>query len=168
MTGKQFEQEFQLACAEQSVLAIRLRDAGYQGNKFSERRFTIKNICDFIVFDNYLLLAMELKHRKQSLAFKDITQYKDLRKVNEFIESNNMHRATAGLLVCFGSLERVWWIHIAAIDELRDMTGKKSFNHKDCMLLSEEHPSLVFAVDTVLPPRKKKPRIDMHFTKSII
>lgn len=168
MTGKQFEQEFQLACREQAVLAIRLRDAGYQGINATERRFTIKNICDFIVFDDSTLFAMELKHRKQSLAFKDITQRKDLIKVNDFIEDNSMQNATSGLLVCFGSLDKVWWIHISAIDEMISMTGKKSFNHKDCERLSEEHPLLVVAVDTVIPPRKKKPRIDTSFMKSAI
>jgi len=163
MTGKAFEQRFKQACDEQGVLIIRLRDAGYQGEQTSQRRFTIKNVADCIVFDGTKFVVCELKHRKSSLAFKDISQYKDIKKINDFIESNGMHNATAGLLVCFGSMDKIYWVHIAMIDELKHMTSKKSFNFKDCQKLELDHPLMCMKVDAIIPPRKRTQRIDTSF-----
>lgn len=168
MTGKDFESKIKQACDEQGVLSIRLRDAGYQGEMTTQRRFTIKNVCDYILFDGNKFVAMEAKHRKQSLAFKDITQQNDMRKLEDFIEDKGICTATCGLLVCFGAIERTFWIHISAIEELKAATGKKSFNFKDCLAMEQEHPALVVLVNTILPNRKKVKRLDMSFLYGVI
>lgn len=168
MTGKEFEQKIQQASKEQGILAIRLRDAGYQGEATTQRRFTIKNVCDFILFDGLQFVALEAKHRKKALAFKDITQYKDMRKLEDFIEDNGMLSATCGLLVCFGSLDAVYWIHLSAIEEPKQDTGKKSFNQKDCEKMMDDLQGLIVKVDTVTPPRKRTPRLDMTFMQRVI
>jgi penicillin-binding protein-related factor A (putative recombinase) len=168
MTGKDFENKIKQACDEQGILSVRLRDAGYQGEMTSQRRFTIKNICDYILFNDRMFVAMEAKHRKQSLAFKDITQAKDMTKLNNFIENNGILSATCGLLVCFGDIEKTYWVHISAIEELKAVTGKKSFNAKDCHSMALEHPMLVMKVHTITPPRKKIARLDMSFLGAVI
>lgn len=170
MTGKEFEKLFQDSCKLQNVLFIRFRDAGFQGitNSQNTQRFTIKNIADCVVFNGDLMATVELKHRKQSLAFKDITQFKDLNKLHNSIIDMEVKNATCGLLVCFGDMDKMWWISIPAIEELATHTGKKSFNHKDCLALVDDLPLLLVKVNHVKLPRKRNLRIDTNFLKEII
>ena len=171
MTGKEFEKIFQDSCKVQNVLFIRMRDAGFQGitNSENSQRFTIKNIADCIVFNGDLMATVELKHRKQALAFKDITQFKDLEKLHNSIIDMELQNATCGLLVCFdGDFDKIWWISIPALEELAIHTGKKSFNHNDCLSLCDDLPLLLVKVDSIKLPRKRNLRIDVNFLKNII
>lgn len=169
MTGKEFENKFKQSCQEQKVLAIRLKDAGYQGEKITHRRFTIKNIADFIIFDNNKMLICELKHRKSSLAFEDITQEKAL-KTEEFnIQKYDLCNAMCGIIVCFGDLSKTFWIHINLLDELRVITNKKSFNFKDCMSILESNSyfGLIYKIKSFVPDRKRVERLDISFTNEV-
>lgn len=171
MTGKEFEKIFQDSCKLQNVLFIRLRDAGYTGfnNQESAQRFTIKNIADCIVFNGDLMATIELKHRKQSLAFNQISQFKALNKLHNSILDMEVKNATCGLLVCFdGDFDKIWWISMPALEEIRINTGKKSFNHKDCLELVDDLPLLLERVNSIKLPRKRNLRIDTNFLTKII
>lgn len=168
LTGKNFEAKFKQAANEQNILFVRFRDAGYQGETTTERRFTIKNIADCFLFNDNLLAICELKKRNSSLAFKDITQYKDLKKVQDFIKTNNYKNAISGLVVCLGNnLDHVFFLPTNEIENLQNFTGKKSFNIKDCKLFKESYPGSIFIIGTLIPPRKRTERLDMDFLNHI-
>ena len=69
--GKKFEALFVKSCAEQGIDTTRLKDAGWQGEK-TIRRFTVKNICDFVLFNGQSLYFLELKYRSKSLRFDEM------------------------------------------------------------------------------------------------
>lgn len=171
MTGKEFEKLFKDSCEQQGCLFIRFRDAGYTGvnNSETSQRFTIKNIADCFVFNDNMLAVVELKHRKQSLAFKDITQFNALDKLHNQILDYGLENATCGVLVCFnGDMDKIYWISIPALTELQEYTGKKSFNYKDCEALLDELPMLLVKVESIKLPRKRNLRINTDFLSKII
>ncbi|CAM0103410.1 hypothetical protein PODOV084v1_p0034 [Vibrio phage 340E47.2] len=162
MNGKGFEKLIKESCVLQGVDITRLFDAGsYVGGEQTGtgRRFTTKNICDFILFDEGKIVFVEAKHRKQSITFESITQRKGLQKKYEASSQGKL--LDCGLLVWFGNVEQCWWVHVGALDELQFITGKKSFNAKDCMKLSEEHPALCMLVDQYVPTGKRAMKLDM-------
>ena len=163
MNGKQFEQLIKMSCEEQGVDITRLHDAGsYVGGQQTGkgRRFTTKNICDFIIFNEGKIAFVEAKHRKTSLAFDDITQKKGL--LNKYHGSQQGGILDCGVMVYFSNVEECWWVHVAILDELQAITGKKSFNAKDCQKAFLEHPAFIMKVEQRIPDRKRSHRLDME------
>ena len=147
-SGKKLEARIKLACSEQGIDCTRLKDAGWQGEQ-TERRFTSKNICDFILFRSPFLFFVEAKSRKSSLRFDGITQAKELRKKHN--PEGNIH---AGVLCELNN--RIFWISIVGIDNAERMLGKKSFNANDAAIYGRE-------IHTIVPPKKREARIDLGF-----
>lgn len=145
--GKAFEKQIQDACAEQCVDFTRLRDAGWRGEE-TERRFTVKNICDAVLYYRGAILFAEMKRRQSALRFDDITQYDDLRK--KWKPSEGVYSGV------FCELKGViYFLTFADLEKLKAESGKQSFNGKD----AGEYGRVI---EMVLPPRKRKarPRID--------
>lgn len=157
MDGKKFEKLIKQSCEEQGVDVTRLHDAGsYVGGKQTGegRRFTTKNLCDFIIFNHGVIAYIEAKRRDSSLTFKDITQRSALMKKHDSNKQGDMLRA--GLFVYFAKPGECWWVPAASIDDLEKDTGKKSFNAKDCVA----NPSCV-KVEMFVPRGKRASRLDM-------
>ena len=128
-SGKRFEQLFQDSCKVQGISCTRLRDAGYRGED-TERRFTIHNICDFIVFPGGLrLYFLELKSRKKAIAFKDLeAQAKALTK--KYQEAPDLN--VCGFLFEFTDpTPEYFWCNIVGYEPFRQAITKKSFNRHD-------------------------------------
>ena len=141
--GKAFESDFKNACIEQGIDYTRLKDAGWQGES-TVRRFTPRNICDCILFHHSIIVFAELKHRNNSLPFKDITQIEDLRK-----KWNPESGVFSGVVCCLK--REVFFISTVNIDVMQSALGKKSFNADDANTYG-------LRVVPIVPKGKKKVR----------
>jgi penicillin-binding protein-related factor A (putative recombinase) len=146
MDGKALEKLLQESCKIQDIDCTRLRDAGWQGEQ-TQRRFTVKNICDFIVFGDGTLVYVECKSSKDRLALSRLTQQKDLL---------SKAASTAQNIFC-GYL--VWidfdfvFIRAGAVDQFAS-TGKKSINKADAMRIGT-------VIQLFTHKRARKPRLDI-------
>ena len=144
--GKEFEKLVKLSCEEQDIDFTRLRDAGWTGEQ-TQRRFTIKNICDAILFYKGIIVFVEMKTRKKSLRFDDITQLDDLGK--KWKPENGVF---SGVLCSLGNeLSFVTYNNLLA---LKLNMIKKSLNHSD----TDEYG---IQIDRYVPPGKRIARLDI-------
>ena len=146
-SGKKFEELFKLSCEEQDVDCTRLKDAGWQGEQ-TQRRFTPKNICDFICHNGKKLLFVELKSRKSSLRFDELTQLKDVTPKHR-PEKNRF----AGFLC---ELKGRWFfLDVEEIASMQKLIDKKSFNANDAEEYGQE-------INGVTPKGCRKARININ------
>lgn len=145
MDGKTFEKLLQESCELQFVDCTRLRDAGWQGEQ-TQRRFTIKNICDFILFADGCIVFVECKHAKERLELSRLTQQADLIKKL----SKSIPNLFAGYLLHIAG--ETYFISAAAIDKFGE---KKSINKADAKKLG-------FSVRPYIPHGKRKERLDIE------
>jgi penicillin-binding protein-related factor A (putative recombinase) len=143
--GKTFEKLLQESCELQLVDCARLRDAGWQGEQ-TQRRFTIKNICDFILFADGCIVYVECKHAKERLELSRLTQQADLIKKL----SQSIPNLFAGYLLHIAG--ETYFISAAAIDKFVE---KKSINKADAKKLG-------FPVRHYIPHGKRKERLDIE------
>ncbi len=145
MDGKALEKLLQESCELQFVDCTRLRDAGWQGEQ-TQRRFTIKNICDFILFSDDCIVYTECKHAKDRLELSRLTQQDDLmKKINQ--STPNLY---AGYLCHIGS--ETFFISAVTI---RNYADKKSINRADAERIG-------FKVRHYVPHGKRKWRLDIE------
>lgn len=146
MDGKDLEKLLQESCKIQGADCTRLRDAGWQGEQ-TQRRFTVKNICDFIIFADGAIIYLECKHTKTSLPLSRLTQQEDLIKKLEQCIPNLF----AGYLTCYSG--EFYYISAGAVDKHAG-TGKKSISHKDAMMIGISFPLFT-------PAKARKQRLDV-------
>lgn len=146
MDGKALEKLLQESCKLQDIDCTRLRDAGWQGEQ-TQRRFTVKNICDFIVFGDATLLYVECKTAKERLALLRLTQQKDLLSK----AAGTAQNIFCGYLVWIAG--EMVFIRAGAVDQFTS-TGKKSINKTDALIIGVK-------VSEFTPPRARKPRLDI-------
>ncbi len=146
MDGKALEKLLQESCKIQDIDCTRLRDAGWQGEQ-TQRRFTVKNICDFIVFGDGALVYIECKSSKDRLALSRLTQQKDLLSK----AANTNQNIFCGYLVWIDG--EVVFIRAGAVDKFSE-SGKKSINKNDALMIGKK-------VFEFTPPRARKPRLDI-------
>lgn len=145
MDGKGLEKLLQESCELQFVDCTRLRDAGWQGEQ-TQRRFTVKNICDFILFGDGCIVFTECKHAKDRLELSRLTQQKDLMaKINKSVPN-----LFAGYLVHISG--DTFFICAKAIEKY---TEKKSINKSDAARIG-------IAVRHYIPHGKRKFRLDIE------
>lgn len=147
MDGKELEKLLQESCKLQGVDCTRLRDAGWQGEQ-TQRRFTIKNICDFILFDQGSIVYLECKHAKDRLALSRLTQQHDLMAK---LKPNKPGLFAGYLLHIDGES---FFISAAAVFMFAE-SGKKSINKTDAARIGER-------IATFTPPRARKARLDIE------
>jgi len=147
MDGKGLEKLLQESCKIQNVDCTRLRDAGWQGEQ-TQRRFTIKNICDFILFDQGAIVYLECKHAKERLAISRLTQQDDLLAKLALLKPCLF----AGYLlhIC----DETIFISAAAVDKFLN-SGKKSINYKDALSIGRR-------VEPFTPERCRKQRLNIQ------
>lgn len=146
MEGKELEKLLQESCKIQDIDCTRLRDAGWQGEQ-TQRRFTIKNICDFIVFGDSTLLYIECKAAKDRLALSRLTQQKDLLSK----ASSTGQNIFCGYLVWIAG--DFVFIRAGAVDRFTS-SGKKSINKAEAL-------GIGLIIKQFTPPRARKSRLDI-------
>lgn len=147
MDGKGLEKLLQESCKLQGIDCTRLRDSGWQGET-TQRRFTIKNICDFILFDQGAIVYLECKHSKDRLALSRLTQQDDL--VAKVVQGKP--NLFAGYL-CHIDGEN-FYISAEAVG-IFTIAGKKSINKTEAARIGER-------VGTFTPKGARKPRLDIE------
>ena len=74
--GKKFEEDFKKSMDKNNIWNYRLRDSSGSWINNKRSRFTPKNICDYIAYNNGGLYLLELKsHKGSSLPFAAISDY---------------------------------------------------------------------------------------------
>lgn len=147
MDGKGLEKLLQESCKLQNVDCTRLRDAGWQGEA-TQRRFTIKNICDFILFDQGAIVYIECKHSKDRLTLSRLAQQDSL--LSKLAQSKPC--LFAGYLVHI--VGETFYISAAAVDKFSG-SGKKSINYADAVRIGQR-------IAPFIPKGARKPRLDIE------
>lgn len=161
--GKKFEELIKKSAKHQGLDITRLKDAGFVGDRSESRRFTSKNICDFILYAWGNLAYIEAKSRQSSLTFKDITQRNDLLKKQHSLQASHKTRCgVAGILVEFQKTEEVYFVDSLGISLLESFTQKKSFNAKDCVQVSKEYPTSIYKISKYVPEGKRSNILDLE------
>ena len=156
-TGKYLQDLIKESAAELNLGCERFKDAGFVGDKSEQRRFTSKNVADFIVYGPETGLAfIEAKNRDSSLTFADITQEKDLLKKHEQHQERSIIQASCGVLVLFRNKNKAFWVPIQNLSILREKTNKKSFNATDIVA-----HQCGWEIPFFTPKGKRKPRLDL-------
>ena len=65
--GKKFEEDFKKSMDKYNIWNYRLRDSSGSWSNNKGSRFTPKNICDYIAYNNGKLYLLELKSHKRLL-----------------------------------------------------------------------------------------------------
>lgn len=153
-TGKDLEALIKESCELQDIDCTRLKDAGWQGED-TKRRFTSKNLCDFIIFDGIRLVYAEVKSSKDRLDLKRLTQHADLiKKQSQW--RKNVH---CGYIV---QIKDVYaWIPVFDVEEFIKRGEKKSINCDDALRIGYE-------IMTFTPNRARKPRLDISFMMGVV
>ena len=74
--GKKFEEDFKKSMDKYNIWNYRLKDSSGSWSNSNGSRFTPKNICDYIAYNNGGLYLLELKsHKGSSLPFAAISDY---------------------------------------------------------------------------------------------
>ena len=74
--GKKFEEDFKKSMDIYNIWNYRLRDSSGSWSNSNGSRFTPKNICDYIAYNNGGLYLLELKsHKGTSLPYTAISDY---------------------------------------------------------------------------------------------
>lgn len=155
--GKAFETLIKVSCEHHGIYCLRLKDAGsFVGgvNTGSGRKFTTKNPCDFVMYDNQELWLIEAKTRQTAIPFADLTQQAALLRERTKLKQL---ACKVGYMFRFGNdPDRVWYVPAVAIPMIEASVNKKSFNYKDL----EDHE--IFEVYPLeIPKGKRNPRIKL-------
>ena len=160
MNGHEFEKWFSDSCAKSKVLAYKLPNTGWQG-KTEGRRFTPKNICDFVVHNGEKTIYTELKRRNKSVRFDELSQYDRLMKrylmaVDFRLEDVVLY----GFLIHFAN-GGTYWVHVEGMRLLKNHLGKKSFNENDIQKMTLRSTHFVRCLEYI-PPRCRKPYLSIN------
>ena len=108
-SGKKFEKQFRLSVPDYCLLQ-RLNDPPQSFTQSKSTKFSIKNPCDFFMFDSisHILYCLELKTTKyRSMSFEDIKsdekQNKMIHKhqILSLLDFSNFENVTAGFILNF-------------------------------------------------------------------
>lgn len=144
--GKDFEERFKSSVPEYCMLQ-RLNDPPQSFTKRTDTRFSIKNPCDYLMFDekSRTLFCLELKTTKyKSISFEDI---KNKEEQNRMIHKHQIEGLTkfseyngiiAGFIYNFrdekNDMERTYFQNIKDFNRMVITLGKHSFNEIDILL----------------------------------
>ena len=147
-TGKKLEELIKDSAKQLGIDYTRLKDAGWQGEQ-TQRRFTVKNICDCILFNVPKLYFIEAKSGKTSITFARLTQQKDL------IKKHNPSKFINAGYIC--QIKGIWfYLSASEIERMQDEIGKKSFNDCDAARYGKGLPGFT-------PTGKRKQRIALTY-----
>jgi recombination protein U len=127
--GKAFEQDI-IKSIPENTYKLRLKDGGGWSNA-TNTRFTIKNPCDFVLYnmDTKQLFTLELKHtNSKSLPFNNIKEH----QIDGLTESSK-YNVVSGLVI--KTCDGCWFLDIKDFNDFYMTTGRKSIPYE---LLNEK------------------------------
>lgn len=120
--GKKFEEDFKNSVPA-DVYIYKLKDAGGWSNA-TNTRFTINNICDYIMYSMPTLYLLELKSFKgKSLPYSNIKN----NQIEGLIDAAQTKGIKAGIVANFRELEKTYYIDIKELQEFYKESDRKSY-----------------------------------------
>lgn len=139
--GKKFENDFKNSVDTDKIFLHRFKD-GTTGTVNGQMiRFKNKNLCDFLLFKNGLLVLAELKSfLGKSMPFANIKNTVDEQQTflyNLRLEAKK-NNVKAYLILNFRNLSETYAIDIHNFDEFYKMTNKKSISIDEARQLGKQ------------------------------
>lgn len=144
--GKRFEEDIKSSVPDYCLL-IRLPDPPHSFTKRSDTKFSVKNPCDYLLFDgsSRTLMPIELKTTKyKSISFEDINgDDQESRMVHKhqilgLLEMSKYNGVAAGFLFNFrdekNDMERTYFQDINSFMSMINNIDKHSFNELDLLM----------------------------------
>lgn len=144
--GKKFERQFKLSVPDYCLLQ-RLNDPPQSFTKSDSTRFSIKNPCDFIMFDSCssILYYFELKTTKyKSMTFEDVNDPEPKKKmihkhqILSLTDVSKFNNVVAGFILNFrdeeNHIERTYFLNIVSFNKMCQKINKLSFNEIDIIM----------------------------------
>lgn len=145
-SGKKFERQFKESIPEY-CLVQRLNDPPQSFTKSKDTKFSIKNPCDFFLFDSvsHILYCLELKTTKyKSMAFEDVNSNEEQNKmihkhqILALKDFSKFENVKAGFLFNFrdeeNKIERTYFQNIIDFCFMCEEINKTSFNEMDLIV----------------------------------
>lgn len=145
-SGKIFEQQFRKSVPDYCLL-IRLPDPPQSFTQRSDTKFSIKNPCDFIMFNtkSKTLFAIELKTTKyKSMSFDKLDDTSSGSKmihkhqIEGLLKFSKYENVVAGFIFNFrdekNNMERTYFQNINMFMKMYNEIDKSSFNEMDLIL----------------------------------
>ena len=126
--GKIFENDF-ISSVPPTAWHYRLRDTAgtWQGGEGA--RFSISNICDFILFNQGNLFLLELKsHKGKSLPFSCIKE----KHLEDLVKANEHQGIHSYMVINFRDTEETYAVYAHRILKFMQESGKKSIPISYC------------------------------------
>ena len=122
--GKKFEQDFVKSVPEY-IFRYRFKDgtAGFKGQKNENVRFQAKNVCDFMLYHEKLILLELKSHKGKSIPFSCIRE----NQLEELSKANNFEGIVPGIVFNFRDLELTYFVSIRHIHYYFHHAERKSF-----------------------------------------
>ena len=139
--GKKFENDFKNSVNTDEIFLHRFKD-GTTGTVNGQMvRFKNKNLCDFLLFKNGLLVLAELKSfLGKSMPFANIKNTVDEQQTflyNLRLEAKK-NNVKAYMILNFRDLSETYAIYIHNCDEFYKMTNKKSISIDEARQLGKQ------------------------------
>ena len=139
--GKKFENDFKNSVNTDEIFLHRFKD-GTTGTVNGQMiRFKNKNLCDFLLFKNGLLVLAELKSfLGKSMPFTNIKNTVDEQQTflyNLRLEAKK-YNVKAYMILNFRDLSETYAIYIHNFDEFYKMTNKKSISIVEARQLGKQ------------------------------
>lgn len=144
--GKIFEEDIKKSIDEDRCLLIRLNDQPQSFEKTA--RFSLKNPCDFLLFDSLtkLFVPVELKSTKyRSMGFEDIKEENPKsalihkHQIEGLLKFSKYNGVKSGFLLNFRTdevgIQRTYFIKIQDFINMCEKINKKSFNEIDLLTI---------------------------------
>ena len=120
--GKKFEEDFKKSMDKYNIWNYRLRDSSGSWSNNKGSRFTPKNICDYIAYNNGGLYLLELKsHKGSSLPFAAISDYQ-----LKGLSSIDCLGIKAYFIINMRDKEKTYAIEALKIKTYTETSGRKS------------------------------------------
>lgn len=141
--GKIFEEDIKNSIDKSRSLIIRIPDPPQSFTKRADTAFSVKNPCDFIVFDSKtrILFPMELKSTKfKSMSFeskdeKDTSKMIKLHQIEGLLKYSKINYVIPCFILNFrdekNKMQRTYCAPINNFVDMMEKLGKKSFNEID-------------------------------------
>lgn len=129
--GKRFEQNFENSVDKGKIFLQRLKDGSARtAPDGSTVRLKTKNICDFILFKDKLLLVELKSFLGKSMSFDNIKQEKEEQEkfLKKLVEESKKEKVESYMILNFRDYEKTIAIEINTFYEYYSNTHKKSID----------------------------------------
>ena len=141
--GKKFEEDIKNSAINQNVWILRLNDTSIPFQN-SGARFAAENPCDFLIYSNPNLIAIECKSTKyKSMSIQksledDKNKMIKFHQINSLINFSQTDGIYAGFLLNFRDEDVIangvtYWLPIEGFSNFLVNTDKSSINKLDCV-----------------------------------